>query len=289
MNLNHSLVVWFALASLTLLREAGALEPNNAARANPDNAIGVDLIDEPMPESGFLGAYLADADNDGVKGAAIASVMKGSAAENFGLEVKDVILAIGAVEVSTATSLSNEIKKFRAGAKTTVTLLRNGKKLVVDLTLGSRPKFAALTQHKPPRVSGATMEFSGIITGSLSWGGNLILADGVGTIGEDLELSWESLMEVDLDHEGALSVKGDVSIAGILHVVLKEKNPRSGDRFEIIRDASSIKGEFGLLMLPRLQADLHWDIVYDSIAKGIDVDGDKVHDVTLIVRSIEKK
>jgi hypothetical protein len=42
-------------------------------------------------------------------------------------------------------------------------------------------------------------------------------------------------------------------------------------------------GEFDELMLPPLEDNLAWQVHYDDVEKMRDLDGDKMHDVTLVV------
>ncbi len=82
--------------------------------------------------------------------------------------------------------------------------------------------------------------------------------------------------------KAVLNVNGDVSLAGILYVRLEKTVPKLGDRFEIVRNARSIKGSFGKVILPDLPDNLVWQVVYDDLKAGIDLDGDGKYDVTLV-------
>lgn len=79
---------------------------------------------------------LADALNvKRAEGAVIAQVVPGSAAERAGLEVGDVIVAVGGDEVRNGAELRNKIGLLRVGAKVTLEILRKGKRRSVELVI----------------------------------------------------------------------------------------------------------------------------------------------------------
>ena len=74
-----------------------------------------------------------------------------------------------------------------------------------------------------------------------------------------------------------------MSLAGLLYVHFDDGEPKVGDRYELISGAASITGKFDELMLPALKENLAWRVDYDDLEQMRDLDGDKVHDVTLVV------
>ncbi len=69
------------------------------------------------------------------EGAVIAQVVPGSAAERAGLEVGDVIVAVGGDEVRNGAGLRNKIGLLRVGAKVRLEILRKGKRRSVELVI----------------------------------------------------------------------------------------------------------------------------------------------------------
>ncbi|MDX1963899.1 MAG: PDZ domain-containing protein [Pirellulales bacterium] len=85
--------------------------------------------------SGILGILLGQTD----RGPKIERVLEGSAAEQAGLLVNDVILQVNEWEVKSRESMIELIGNFRPGEKLSLKILRNGTKLEIGATLG-RPE-----------------------------------------------------------------------------------------------------------------------------------------------------
>jgi len=66
------------------------------------------------------------------------AVTAGSAAAKAGIEENDVILEINGEKITADNSMSTIIEKYNAGDKVTLHILRNGKEMDVDVTLGQR-------------------------------------------------------------------------------------------------------------------------------------------------------
>ena len=66
------------------------------------------------------------------------AVTAGSAAEKAGIKEKDVILSINGEKITSDNSMSIIIQKYNAGDKITVHILRAGKEMDIDVTLGQR-------------------------------------------------------------------------------------------------------------------------------------------------------
>ncbi len=73
---------------------------------------------------------------DGVNGAKVTQVTKGSAAEKMGLKVGDVITKVDDEEINEATSLFNVIGRHEAGDEVTITYMRDGKEQKATGELG---------------------------------------------------------------------------------------------------------------------------------------------------------
>ena len=57
-----------------------------------------------------------------------------------GVQVKDIIVALGEHEINGVTSLTRALRNFSAGETTTVTVYRNGAKQVLTITLDAKPQ-----------------------------------------------------------------------------------------------------------------------------------------------------
>ncbi len=88
---------------------------------------------QPLSEDAAKALGLKDTD-----GALISDVMKGEPADKAGLKDGDVIVAVDGKHIEDPSALLRAIANQRPGNKTTVTVLRNGKKQDFVITLGER-------------------------------------------------------------------------------------------------------------------------------------------------------
>jgi serine protease Do len=86
-------------------------------------------------ESGVGEFYGAASD----KGAMVAEVMEGSPAEQAGIKVDDIVVELEGEAVVGANELMNRIAMFKPGTEVKLTVLRDGKRRAISLTLGTRP------------------------------------------------------------------------------------------------------------------------------------------------------
>jgi Do/DeqQ family serine protease len=97
---------------------------------------------------GWIGVEVQDmtpelAESFGVKpdeGALIAGVMRGSPADKAGVKPGDVLLAVGGKPVKDAQVMLELIAALAPGEKTKFGLMREGKPLEVQITVGKRPR-----------------------------------------------------------------------------------------------------------------------------------------------------
>ena len=73
------------------------------------------------------------------EGVIIARVIEGFAAESAGLQVEDVIVRLGGIEINNAGDLSKFLISHLPGETITVEFYRRGTLSTVDLTLGEMP------------------------------------------------------------------------------------------------------------------------------------------------------
>ena len=77
---------------------------------------------------------------DVTEGVFVCSVEEGSAADNAGLQMGDVITKIDDTTISDMTDLNAAKKSYRAGDTVTLTVYRGGKTMEVQLTFDAVPK-----------------------------------------------------------------------------------------------------------------------------------------------------
>jgi putative serine protease PepD len=85
----------------------------------------------------FLGIHVGDAAN--AAGAQVSSVESGSPAAKAGVKAGDVITAIDGKTITTADDLTAAIGSRAPNDKVTLTVIRGGKTVTLDVTLGVRP------------------------------------------------------------------------------------------------------------------------------------------------------
>ncbi len=115
-----------------------------------------DLIDYGYVNSAYMGVSVQNTDAESASmfglptGAYIVSVEKGGAADRAGIQPKDIVIGLGDYEISNVTDLTRALRNFKAGDTTTVTLIRSGGQLTMDITLDEKPQdTAAATAPQP--------------------------------------------------------------------------------------------------------------------------------------------
>jgi membrane-associated protease RseP (regulator of RpoE activity) len=98
-------------------------------------------------DAGYLGVQVQDLtrslkramDLEGVDGALVNRVEDGSPADDAGLRKGDVIVRVGRTDTPGASELTRAVRKMKAGDKTSLTVVRDGDRKTLSVTLGSRP------------------------------------------------------------------------------------------------------------------------------------------------------
>jgi len=133
----------------TLSQQSGSIGLGFAIPVDLVKNIASQLVDDGSAEHAFLGVSLTDgtASADGVtrRGAVVDEVTDGSPAAKAGLQVKDVIVAIGSKPVGGAESLTAYVRALASGTDVTLTVVRDGKASDVDVTLAVRKETAQST------------------------------------------------------------------------------------------------------------------------------------------------
>ena len=105
-----------------------------------------DLIEYGYVTGAYMGVTVINTDPESAAmyglptGARIEEVVKGGAADRAGLQPKDIIIDLGGYEVSNFTDLTRALRHFKAGDATTVTVLRSGRELTLEITLDEKPR-----------------------------------------------------------------------------------------------------------------------------------------------------
>ena len=89
-------------------------------------------------DQAYLGVELDDR-RDGGQGAVVVSVQEGTPAAEFGLEAGDLILAVDGAATDGSTGLIAAIRDLAPGDLTTLTIVRDGDEVAIDVELTVRP------------------------------------------------------------------------------------------------------------------------------------------------------
>ncbi|MGD8472012.1 MAG: DegQ family serine endoprotease [Desulfobacteraceae bacterium] len=106
---------------------------------------------------GWLGVSIQDlspelAEYYGIKdkkGALVVQVFEGDPADKAGIKANDVIVEVDGKSIESSRDLTNKIANLEVGKKTSLTLLRDGKKKTVAVKIAKRSDSGALAQQKP--------------------------------------------------------------------------------------------------------------------------------------------
>jgi serine protease Do len=106
---------------------------------------------------GWLGVSIQDLSSElaeyyGIKdkkGALVVQVFEGDPADKAGIKANDVIVEVDGKSIESSRDLTNMIANLEVGKKTTVTLLRDGRKQTVDVKIDKRSDNGLMAQHKP--------------------------------------------------------------------------------------------------------------------------------------------
>ncbi len=126
--------------------------------------IGTELIEHGKVERGWLGVQIHDVNLEAAAklgletpmGALIGRVLEGTPAARTGLQINDVIVAVDDEAITNAKHLRHVIAKAKPHSKVSVTVVREGAKLEIPVTLGERTDEAlrASFDHHGKRQTG---------------------------------------------------------------------------------------------------------------------------------------
>ena len=90
----------------------------------------------------------------GISGAYVIGIEPGYAADRAGLEVKDLIVALNGQEIGSITDLTRALRNYKAGDTVTLTVIRGGVQMDLQVTLDEKPQDLAQPapddQEEPP-------------------------------------------------------------------------------------------------------------------------------------------
>jgi len=138
----------------------GSVGVGFAISAKLASSVVDDLIDDGNITRGWLGVSIQDvspefAESLGLEtseGALVSELTAGGPAEKFGLKAGDTVLAVDDTKIKTTRDLARTIAALKPGQNSEITLWRQGKKKVVNVTIGTLPgqeRLAALLSGSP--------------------------------------------------------------------------------------------------------------------------------------------
>jgi serine protease Do len=127
-------------------RSGGSIGLSFAIPSNLAKDVVEQLKDKGRVDRGWLGVVIQDVDKDlalsfGLskpQGALIAQMEPNGPAEKSGLKVGDIILKFNGRDILTSSDLPYAVGPTRAGSTVSVVIMRKGKKINQDVTVGSR-------------------------------------------------------------------------------------------------------------------------------------------------------
>ena len=113
-----------------------------------DDVLGMisDLMDYGYVTGAYLGVSVRNTDTSVTSmyglpdGAQVVEVVEGVSAHRAGVQINDIIVAIGDYEVTNVTTLTRALRNFKAGDETTITVFRSGTERVLPITLDEKPR-----------------------------------------------------------------------------------------------------------------------------------------------------
>ena len=105
-----------------------------------------DLLEFGSVQRAFIGVSIRDIDQtlaeelklNSLRGVYVNGITDGGAAQKAGMKEGDIITKVGSVDVGNVTQLQEQVGRFRPGDKVAVTVMRDGRENVVDMTLRGR-------------------------------------------------------------------------------------------------------------------------------------------------------
>ncbi len=130
-----------AIATTGYTNKAGSIGLGFAIPSNTAKRIADEIIKNGSVSHGLLGAFVSDATNSDATasftvGAKVEKLTPGGAAEKAGMKVGDIVISLDGERIDSASRLTAEVRSRAAFAKVTLKILRNGKEISLEATLG---------------------------------------------------------------------------------------------------------------------------------------------------------
>ncbi|MDR9856887.1 trypsin-like peptidase domain-containing protein [Paenibacillus sp. VCA1] len=126
--------IGFAIPASTIKNVVQKLENNQEIPKDPEPFIGVKLIT-------LTDEVAKQMETNVTQGAVVVEVTFKSPAYEADLRPYDIITGVDSTNVKTHTDIVNYIQKQKVGAKVTLHVVRNGKKMDTELTIGDKNKY----------------------------------------------------------------------------------------------------------------------------------------------------
>ena len=128
-----------------------------AIPANIVRKVTNDLMEFGSVQRAYIGVSIQDIDTklaselklDRPKGVYVNGLTDGGAAEKAGIKNGDIIVKVGNINVDNVPQLQEQVGKFRPGDRVPVTVLRDGRESVLDVTLRGREGNIAVNNARP--------------------------------------------------------------------------------------------------------------------------------------------
>ena len=113
-----------------------------------DDVLGMlsDLMDYGYVTGAYLGVSVRNTDPSVTSmyglpdGAQVLELVEGVSAHRAGVQINDIIVALGDYKVTNVTTLTRALRNFKAGDETTITVFRAGAERVLNITLDEKPR-----------------------------------------------------------------------------------------------------------------------------------------------------
>ncbi len=144
-NLNGELI---GINTAIITRSGGYMGIGFAIPVNLARKVMEDILKKGRVVRGWLGVYIGDVTPDMAKvygldkpeGAIVSQVVEDSPADKAGLKEEDIILEYNGKKIKNRFELSTRVASTEPGTDVTLTILRDGRKKRVQVTLGELPE-----------------------------------------------------------------------------------------------------------------------------------------------------
>lgn len=131
-----------AIANAGSTGQSGSIGVGFAIPSNIAKRIAAEIIKTGSASHALLGAMVSDATNSSNSasfsiGAKVEKLTAGGAAEKGGVQVGDVIVKFNGTAITSASELTAAVRQLAANSKATLELVRAGKTLTLEVTLGN--------------------------------------------------------------------------------------------------------------------------------------------------------